>query len=252
MRVIFFSIVFCALVNGDCIFRLNDSKDLQDKIKKWKIYNSTVTIRSKTSTYQLGICLAPNTSNINGAIIQTINQDSSVYVLGQINQIKLVGGDNWILLTYENGSHYSKQCDNKTRSASLMFVCGRNMDTITVVQEHTSRDEQCNYLFQFQIPEMCPVVPEEKKGMSGGAIFLITIFCLACAYLVGGFLFMRLKRGARGIDQIPNLEMWRKLGHFTADGCDFCYRCKTNVPGPGSIIDEIEPDIHDDDDILAP
>ncbi len=63
---------------------------------------------------------------------------------------------------------------------------------------------------------------------------------------------MRLKRGARGIDQIPNLEFWRRLGHSAADGCDYCCRCNRNTPRPGYYTDESGPDIHGDDDILAP
>jgi hypothetical protein len=62
---------------------------------------------------------------------------------------------------------------------------------------------------------------------------------------------MRIKRGARGIDQIPNLEMWRKLGHLAADGCDFCCRCKTNTPRAG-YFDESARNTYADDDILAP
>jgi hypothetical protein len=79
-----------------------------------------------------------------------------------------------------------------------------------------------------------------------------SILCLASAYLIGGFLFMRIKRGARGIDQIPNLEMWRKLGRLAADGCDFCCRCKTGSPRAGYFLDESGPDMRGDDDILSP
>jgi cation-dependent mannose-6-phosphate receptor len=63
---------------------------------------------------------------------------------------------------------------------------------------------------------------------------------------------MRIKRGARGVDQIPNLEMWRKLGHLAADGCDFCCRCNTNTPRAGYFFDESASDMRGDDDILAP
>jgi len=83
-------------------------------------------------------------------------------------------------------------------------------------------------------------------------VFFSSILCLASAYLIGGFFFMRIKRGARGVDQIPNLEMWRKLGHLSADGCDFCCRCRTNTPRSGYFFDESAPDMRGDDDILAP
>lgn len=85
-------------------------------------------------------------------------------------------------------------------------------------------------------------------------MFFFSVLCLASAYLIGGFLFMRIVRGARGIDQIANIEMWQKLGNLAADGCDFCCRCRcnTNIPRTGYYIDESGPDLHGDDDILSP
>jgi len=250
MRVIFLLIALCALVDGNCEFKTNDSIILRDKMKERGVYNRTFILPTKTSTYYIGICTLPNNSFPNGAIIQQEKND--FYVLGQLNQVNLAGGDDWILLTYENGTQYNHVCGNKTRSVSVIFICGKNTDNITVVQEHTSEDSHCNYMFQFQGFGMCPIVSQEKKKLSGGAIFLIILLCLTSTYLIGGFLFMRIKRGARGIDQIPNVEMWRKLGNFAADGCDYCCRCNTNAPRAGYFIDESEPDMRGDDDILAP
>lgn len=34
--------------------------------------------------------------------------------------------DNWMLLTYENGERFINVCDNQTRSAAFVFVCGSN------------------------------------------------------------------------------------------------------------------------------
>lgn len=41
MRVTFFLLMFCGLVNGECGFDPNDSKskEIEDKMKKWNIYN---------------------------------------------------------------------------------------------------------------------------------------------------------------------------------------------------------------------
>ena len=79
-----------------------------------------------------------------------------------------------------------------------------------------------------------------------------SLFSVASVYLVGGFLFMHIKRGARGLDRIPNFRMWRRLGNLAADGCDFCCRCERTLPRPGYILDESEPDMRVDDDILSP
>lgn len=34
--------------------------------------------------------------------------------------------DNWIQLTYGDGDSYVNVCNNATRSASIMFICGPN------------------------------------------------------------------------------------------------------------------------------
>lgn len=46
-------------------------------------------------------------------------------------------------------------------------------DNITVIQEHSNQNEHCNYLIQVYIPDICSTVKPEKKGISGGGIFLI-------------------------------------------------------------------------------
>ena len=64
---------------------------------------------------------------------------------------------------------------------------------------------------------------------------------------------MRIQRGARGIDQIPNLDFWRRFGHLAADGCDFCCRCNATNSRAGYFLDESGPDLRGgDDDILSP
>jgi len=44
---------------------------------------------------------------------------------------------------------------------------------ITVIQEHTSENKDCNYVFEFQGFGMCPLLTQGKKPLSGGAIFFI-------------------------------------------------------------------------------
>jgi hypothetical protein len=82
---------------------------------------------------------------------------------------------------------------------------------------------------------------------------LFSLFSLATVYLVAGGIYMHVKRGARGLEHIPNLEMWRKLGNLAADGCDFCCRCERPMSRAGYFLEESGPDLHGgDDDILAP
>ncbi|CAF3570812.1 unnamed protein product [Rotaria socialis] len=246
---VFFLIVYCSLVYGGCHINQDEStKNVYDNMKKWKIFGNTLTVFSRESTFSVGICSSPFNATDVAAIIQ---KESNVsYVLGKLDQVNLIQGDKWILLTYENGDEYDAICNNLTRSASIMFVCGSNMVGLTILQAHTTSNQQCNYMFQLQVPEMCPIVEKDDK-LSGGAIFLIVIGSLAAAYLILGAVYMHVKHGARGIEHIPNLEMWRKMGGLAADGCDFCCRCERTSPRAGYFFDESGLDAHDDD-ILSP
>ena len=63
---------------------------------------------------------------------------------------------------------------------------------------------------------------------------------------------MHIKRGARGLDRIPNLALWQTLGHLAADGCNFCCRCQQSSRRSGYLIENDDPEIHVDDEILSP
>ncbi|UJR23431.1 hypothetical protein I4U23_026436 [Adineta vaga] len=251
MRVTFILIVYCSLVYGDCNFHADSrTQPIQNVMKKWKIYEKELTVSNNGLTYSIGICKSPENTGNGTAIIQKGTNISNI--LGRLDPVNLVSGDGWILLTYEKGDPYNDACGNVSRQASIIFVCGANMNNITILQEHTETDMHCNYMFQLQVPEMCPIVLPESKKLSGGAIFLIILFSLAAAYLILGGIYMHIKRGARGLDHIPHLEMWRKLGGLAADGCDFCCRCDRPSPRAGYFLDESGPDYHIDDDILSP
>ncbi len=45
-------------------------------------------------------------------------------------------------------------------------------------------------------------------------ISLFRFFVLVLIYLVGGILFLRFARGARGSEQIPNYEFWREFPNY--------------------------------------
>ncbi|CAF3690897.1 unnamed protein product [Adineta steineri] len=252
MRIAFLFIVYCcSYVYGGCNFRADKhTQRFQDQMKTWKIFEKQLTVSSGALTYSVGICKSPINATDSSAIIQQGTNISNV--LGRMDRVNLVGTDNWILLTYENGDPYINICDNSSRTASIMFSCGPNMNNISILQEQTDSDTHCNYMFQLQVPEMCPIVKKVEDKLSGGAIFLIIFFSVATAYLVIGGTYLHVKRGARGLDRIPNLEMWRKLGQLSADGCDFCCRCERATPRAGYLLEESGLDYRGDDDILSP
>ncbi|CAF5095948.1 unnamed protein product, partial [Rotaria magnacalcarata] len=124
---VFFLIVYCSLVYGKCQIHQDDesTQNVYKNMEKWKIFGNNLTVFSNGSTFSVGICSSPYNATDVAAIIQ---KESNVsYVLGNLDRVNLIQGDKWILLTYENGDSYDNVCNNLTRSASIMFVCGSNM-----------------------------------------------------------------------------------------------------------------------------
>lgn len=56
---------------------------------------------------------------------------------------------------------------------SIEMICFFFQNTHSIIQEHTDSNKDCDYIFEFQGYGMCPIIPVEKKHLSGGAIFLI-------------------------------------------------------------------------------
>ncbi|CAF1196133.1 unnamed protein product, partial [Didymodactylos carnosus] len=210
-----------------------------------------ISASTNTSIFDIGICNKASATDADAAIIQkdrTNSSDTGV-VVGKLTTVELVTTDTWLMLTYRNNNTDTGICNNQT-SASILFVCGQNSSGATALLDYLIRTPRCSYVFQVEVPELCPKQP--KKSMSGGAIFLIILLVISGVYLIGGFLYMRFTRGARGLEQIPQREMWMKLGHLAADGCDFCCRCNMSTPRPGYFLDDNASDLRGDDDILAP
>jgi len=47
--------------------------------------------------------------------------------------------------------------------------------------------------------------------------------CFAVVYLIGGVLYMRLIRKAKGLNQIPHYNFWRDFGALQAVSVITCY-----------------------------
>jgi len=62
-----------------------------------------------------------------------------------------------------------------------------------------------------------------SSGLSGGWVFIIILIVVTFVYCVGGAAFMRIKRGATGIDLIPHQQYWRECPGLMRDGCRYTW-----------------------------
>ncbi|CAF1139295.1 unnamed protein product, partial [Didymodactylos carnosus] len=205
---------------SDCELSTTDTNErniLNNKLAKWiSVYKKTISASTVTSIFDIGICVKPNSTLAPDAAIvlkDKKNITGASLVIGKLKDVDLVATDTWLMLTYRNDQNDIGICNNQT-SATLIFVCGQNSSAATPLLNYTMSTPRCSYVFQVEVPELCP--KQAKKKMSAGAIFVIILLIVSSVYLIGGLLYMKFIRGARGLELIPHRDMWMKLGHLAA------------------------------------
>lgn len=178
-------------------------------------------------TYHVSICSKMDGQDEGVGVIQ-FGSDKNNYTIGRYDKVEVVGGTNWMLLKYYEGSIYTKHCNNSEREAHIMIICDPDavMGKLEIMEERKSSLISCFYLFELGSNVSCSFKPTTvTKGYSSGSVFCIVFFTFAILYLAVGFLYKRLVVGAKGLEQIPNYTFWKDFGNLQADGCDFLCRC---------------------------
>jgi hypothetical protein len=73
----------------------------------------------------------------------------------------------------------------------------------------------CSLQYTIRTSLACPSQSAHARTaarLGAGWIVLILFIVGAAAYLVGGIAYKRWKHGARGVEAIPNIWLWRKIG----------------------------------------
>uniref|UniRef100_T1IV81 MRH domain-containing protein n=1 Tax=Strigamia maritima TaxID=126957 RepID=T1IV81_STRMM len=241
LLLVFIANILCYhVINGDCSNKVDSIDKFSDKEKrlnqrldplKGEQFTAKEVRENKDEyDYFLGICAEATSPDKklrpNAGMIQLKKGDKEPKVLGLYNQTELLGGDNWILLKYKGGDpyHHCKDINNKSqpRQTLVMITCGPPLKgELTLLEENIGEQEECYYLFQFESNVAC--TPQD--GLSAGSIFCIILLTSVGLYLLIGFLHQRIVVGAKGLEQIPNYNMWKEFGKLQADGCDFLCRC---------------------------
>ncbi|XP_071712044.1 uncharacterized protein [Rutidosis leptorrhynchoides] len=72
----------------------------------------------------------------------------------------------------------------------------------------------CGYVTQLRHPSGCAnIVSANNSGLGWFGTLLIIVLCLFGGYLIAGAAYRFFYLGIRGIDIIPNLEIWASLPH---------------------------------------
>ncbi|KAL5015306.1 hypothetical protein ScPMuIL_009576 [Solemya velum] len=226
----------------NCVFP-NHKQSPEELNKLTPLMRKSFTVYDSESKYKyiIGICEnainVPTLSNgpdVSGVAVAqfvkngTSNKWTYVAAVGKYTDCAIMGGSDWVLLTYGSGKHYSTHCTNEARQAMLMFTCDESVpvDTpeIIVVGENTDKVSDCYYLFEIGTSVVCQTKPVVTFGLSFGSIIVIVFFSVALLYLILGVVYNRFVLSAKGLEQIPNYSFWQDFGNLQSDGCNLVCR----------------------------
>ena len=85
------------------------------------------------------------------------------------------------------------------------------------------QDDPRSYAIILQSRCCCPGKCRYSGGsLSGGAVFVIILLVLVSVYIIGGMIYMRVARGASGVDLIPNRSLWLGILDNAKHGFKYC------------------------------
>ncbi|XP_067005419.2 cation-dependent mannose-6-phosphate receptor [Anabrus simplex] len=184
--------------------------------------------------YNVGICSDVNGELKNASVTQESPDGNTAVVLGRRNRTEIVVGSSWLLLTYGDGDNVTTPlCSGPGRAEIVITCCSVSepkLELRDVADRHGGGNGTgCFFMFDLVVPPFpnCSVVEHSKtkdEGLSNGSVFCIIFLTTFGVYLAVGIFYRRLVKGAKGFEQIPHADFWRKLGNLQADGCDFACR----------------------------
>uniref|UniRef100_A0A3Q4AL86 MRH domain-containing protein n=1 Tax=Mola mola TaxID=94237 RepID=A0A3Q4AL86_MOLML len=232
----------------NCKLSSESERKVLNRLETLAHKNFTVESKNEKESYIYVFQLCGDAGGIPGAgVIQVDSKktENKPRVIGTYNLTQVIGGSDWVELTYRNDDAYG-QCSKEMSKAVIMFTCKQKTDVVS------EKDKECFYLFEMASSAVCPDV---QSQLSTGSIILIIGFCLLTFYLIGGFLYQRLVVGAKGMEQFPNYAFWVEVGNLTADGCDFVCRSRSREEASayrGVSAEPLEEEPEERDDQLLP
>lgn len=126
------------------------------------------------------------------------------------------GPGTGVVMTMQNA-----KCNGAPRIVIVTFICDKTMKNpknMIVVEKPI-----CQFTITVKAAEACPYTGSSKKGLSGGAVFIIILFVVIVVYLAGGILYNRYKQERQGLEVLPHLNFWLQLGTLFKTGCHFSW-----------------------------
>ena len=115
-------------------------------------------------------------------------------------------------------------CSGQHHATHLILTCpdysSFSDGTLRILETPTPDSNSCLHLLELHTAAMC--------RLTFGVFlfrFLAAAIILFSIYFISGALYRRFRRGAKGLNQIPHLGFWSRLGNKLADKCEDLCRC---------------------------
>ncbi|KAG7157418.1 cation-dependent mannose-6-phosphate receptor-like [Homarus americanus] len=179
---------------------------------------------SAKDTYTFVVCDDADPAFKNVSFIWNLGDTDSL--LGFNNRTLVTKARNSLMLTFLGAKGLEgkyKKCNGTAGASHILFLCDHQQHKVQLeILEDFHGSLTCSMMFVVRHSCVCSL---SNQGLSGGAIFFIILLVIFGSYFTFGFFYLRLVKGAKGVEQIPNREFWFKIGNMLADGCGAVFRC---------------------------
>merc|ERR1711916_417719 len=126
------------------------------------------------------------------------------------------GAGSGVVMTLAGGAN-SKSC-GKDNTAVLNCICDASMTGTPTFSVTEAVD--CVTTFSVSASACCPG-GGSSSGSGGGVVgwIFVSLFIVGFAvYMVAGIVYKKKKKGAAGMEMVPNIDVWRAFPGYVASG----------------------------------
>ncbi|XP_060596678.1 uncharacterized protein LOC132750682 [Ruditapes philippinarum] len=115
------------------------------------------------------------------------------------------------------------QSKDGKRNTFVTLVCNPSATkpSLDVIGETVAGQYYMTLTSNAACPVTAPDIVEDDGGLSTGSVLLIIFFVLLFVYLAAGITFNKVWRDVKGLEVLPNVDMWTSLLALIRDGCAF-------------------------------
>uniref|UniRef100_A0A2P2I6V1 Cation-dependent mannose-6-phosphate receptor-like n=1 Tax=Hirondellea gigas TaxID=1518452 RepID=A0A2P2I6V1_9CRUS len=221
------------LASGQCLVDASISEEDVPKVEQVismldPIKGTKLTVGGPDgSSLSVGICTDAGKGLAGAAVVESKGTNNTA--LGMRNRTTAVYGVDWLEVIFLSSSKYSSSsgpCAGKQRSARIMLLCDQDKlkpSSLELVYKAVPGEGGCYTLLSGGHSVACS--HPRTTGLGGFSILLILIVVAFGCYFLFGVAYLRLIKGAKGVEQVPHRLFWCRLGNSFADCVGTLCRC---------------------------